>query len=70
MDVIQSWKVEFQNLVDMVTLKELKPELTAEEKRELEAAKNRMPVFDEDCPEMTVEQLKQFRQMQSDSTVK
>ena len=54
----------------MVTLKELEPELTAEEKRELEAAENRMSVFDEECPEMTVEQLKQFRQMQSDSTVK
>ena len=47
----------------MVTLKELDPELTAEEKRELEAAENRMPVFDEDCPEMTVEQLRQFRPM-------
>ena len=47
----------------MVTLKELDPELTAEEKRELEAAENRLPVFDEDCPEMTVEQLKQFRPM-------
>ena len=45
----------------MVTLKELDPELTAEEKRELEVAENRMPVFDGDCPEMTVEQLKQFR---------
>ena len=48
----------------MVTLKELDPELTAEEKRELEAAESRMPVFDEDCPEMTVEQLKQFRRME------
>ena len=47
----------------MVTLKELDPELTAEEKRELEAAENRMPVFDEDCPAMTVDQLKQFRPM-------
>ena len=45
----------------MVTLKELDPELTAEEKRELEVAENRMPVFDKDCPEMTVEQLRQFR---------
>ena len=48
----------------MVTLKELDPELTAEEKQELEAAEDRMPVFDEDCPEMTVEQLKQFRRME------
>ena len=47
----------------MVTLRELDPKLTAEEKRELEAAENRMSVFDEECPEMTVEQLKQFRRM-------
>lgn len=47
----------------MVTLKELDTKLTAEEKRELEAAENRMSVFDEECPEMTVEQLKQFRRM-------
>ena len=47
----------------MATLKELEPGLTAEEKRELEAAENRIPVFDEDCPEMTMEQLKQFRPM-------
>lgn len=32
----------------MVTLKELDLELSAEEKRELEAAGNRMSVFDED----------------------
>ena len=49
----------------MVTLKELDPELTAEEKRELEAAENRMPVFDEDCLEMTVEQLRQFQPMRN-----
>jgi len=49
----------------MVTLKELDPELTAEEKRELEAAGNRRSVFDEECPEMTVEQLKQFRPMRN-----
>lgn len=54
----------------MVTLRELDPKLTAEEKRELEAAENRMSVFDEECPEMTVEQLKQFRRMQSDRTAK
>ena len=47
----------------MFTLKELDPELSAEEKRELEAAGNRMSVFDEDCPAMTTEQLKQFQPM-------
>ena len=31
----------------MVTLKELDPELTAEEKQELEAAEDRMPVFED-----------------------
>ena len=54
----------------MATLRELDPKLTAEEKRELEAAENRMSVFDEECPEMTMEQLKQFRRMQSDRTAK
>ena len=52
----------------MVTLKELEPELTAEEKRELEAAENRIPVSDEDCPEMTIEQLGQFWRMESEVT--
>ena len=47
----------------MVTLKELDPDLTAEEKCELEAAGNSRSVFDEDCPAMTTEQLKQFQPM-------
>ena len=37
--------------------------LKPEEIRELEEAEKRPLVFDEDCPEMTAEQLKQFRRM-------
>lgn len=37
--------------------------LTAEEKAMLEALKNRPIEFDEDCPELTGEQLKQFRRI-------
>ena len=35
--------------------------LTEEEREELRALKNRPIVFDEDCPELTDEQLKQFK---------
>ncbi len=37
--------------------------LTEEELEELHALKNRPIVFDEDCPELTEEQLKQFRRV-------
>lgn len=37
--------------------------LTAEEKLSLEALKNKPVEFDEDCPELTDEQLKQFRRI-------
>ena len=37
--------------------------LTEEELEELRALKNRPIVFDEDCPELTDEQLKQFRRV-------
>ena len=37
--------------------------LTEEEKEELRALKNRPIVFDEDCPELTDEQLKQFKRV-------
>ena len=44
-----------------ISMKDIKPELTAEEITELEEAE-RMPLtFDEDCPEMTVSQLLEFR---------
>ena len=35
--------------------------LTEEEREELLALKNRPIVFDEDCPELTDEELKQFK---------
>ena len=37
--------------------------LTEEELEELRALKNRPIVFDEDCPELTDEELKQFRRV-------
>ena len=44
-------------------MNELNAELTAEELRELEAAESSYPVFDNDSPAMTVEQLMQFKRM-------
>ena len=37
--------------------------LTEEEREELLALKNRPIVFDEDCPELTDEELKQFKRV-------
>lgn len=37
--------------------------LTPEQIKRLDALKNRPIVFDEDCPEMTEEQLKKFRRV-------
>ena len=37
--------------------------LSEEEREELRALKNRPIVFDEDCPELTDEQLKEFRRV-------
>lgn len=37
--------------------------LTEEELKELEALKNRPITFNEDCPELTEEQLKRFRRV-------
>ena len=44
-------------------LDDLQPQASPEELRELEAAERLKPVFDEDSPEMTAEQLRQFRRM-------
>ena len=46
------------------TLKRNTP-LTPEQIAELDALEDRPIVFDEDCPEMTEEQLKQFRRVNS-----
>ena len=50
------------NMVKM-TLSDLDRELTAEELRELEDAEKIAPVFDEDSPLMSKEQLMQFKQI-------
>ena len=50
-----------------MTLDELDTELTAEELRDLEAAERKQPVFDEDSPEMTLEQLMQFKRMKREN---
>jgi len=49
----------------MIVTYELKPDtpLTLEQIKRLDALKSRPIVFDEDCPEMTEEQLKQFRRV-------
>lgn len=46
-----------------VTMNSLPAELTPEEIAELEAAEKRPITFDEECPEMTGEMLKQFHRM-------
>jgi hypothetical protein len=49
-----------------MTLADLPPELTEEEIAELEAAEKMPITYDEDCPEMTEEDLKQFRRLWDD----
>ena len=46
-----------------VMMNSLPPELTPEEIAELEAAEKMPIVFDDDCPEMNGEMLKQFHKM-------
>jgi uncharacterized protein (DUF4415 family) len=46
-----------------ITLNDLMQTPSEEELRELEAAEAMAPVFDEDSPEMTAEQLIQFKRM-------
>ena len=53
-----------------MTFKELSPELTEEEVRELEAAELRSPVYDEESPEMTMEQLQEFNRMNHENRTK
>ncbi len=57
------------NMVKM-TMNELNAELTAEELRELEDAENSHPVFDDDSPAMTMEQLMQFKLMNRQNRTK
>lgn len=46
-----------------MTYEDLKKPLTKEELKELKLAAKRPIVYDEDCPEMTPEMLKQFKRM-------
>ena len=53
-----------------MSLDELNEELTAEELNELETAENKEPVFDEDSPAMSKEQLMQFKRFNHNNRVK
>ena len=53
-----------------ITMNELMAPLTDEEKRELEEAEKRIPVYDADSPEMTASQLQQFKRMYSEDRTK
>ena len=57
------------NMVKM-TLNEIKQDLTAEERQELEAAEKREPVFDADSPAMMHEQLMQFKRINHENRTK
>ena len=49
--------------MEKVKLNSLDPELTPEEAEELEAAERMQPVFDEDSPSLSREQLMQFKRI-------
>lgn len=46
-----------------VMMNSLSPELTPEEMAEIEAAEKLPVIFDDDCPEMTEEMLREFHRM-------
>ena len=48
-----------------IKLNDLPPELTPEESAELSAAEKRLPVFDDDSPEMTEEMLSEFKRIRN-----
>ena len=53
-----------------ITMNELNTELTEEELQELEAAERMPPVFDEESPAMTTEQLLQFKRINRENRTK
>ena len=53
-----------------MTLNDLEQNLTEEELQELEAAEKKEPVFDEDSPAMTHEQLMQFKRINHENRTK
>ena len=44
-----------------ISMKDISPELTLDEIKELENAELLSPVHDDDCPEMTISQLLEFK---------
>ena len=50
-------------MMTSIKYSELSAELTPEEVAELEALEDRPIVYDEDCPKMTEEMLKQFQRV-------
>lgn len=58
-------KRRIYNMIKQIKYSELSEELTPEENAELEALENRPIVYDEDCPEMTEEMLKQFQRVEN-----
>lgn len=53
-----------------MTLSEMNEELSTDELMELEAAEKREPVFDEESPAMTQEQLMEFKRINHDNRTK
>ena len=53
-----------------IPMSKINKKLTAKEKRELEAAAKMKPVFDEDCPFMTEEQLMEFKRVNRENRAK
>jgi hypothetical protein len=53
-----------------MTLNDIKVPLTDDELRELDEAAKKTPVFDSDSPEMTTEQLIQFKRMHHEDRTK
>jgi uncharacterized protein (DUF4415 family) len=47
----------------MISMKDIKKELTDEEMQEIEALDERPIIYDEDSPELSIEQIKQFKRM-------
>lgn len=56
--------------VAKMSFNELNNELTRDELLELELAEKREPVYDEDAPEMTYEQLMQFKRINHENRTK
>ena len=53
-----------------ISYEELKKDLNEEERKELDALSDRAIIFDKECPEMTPEQLEQFKRVRKVSRTK